>query len=88
MFQGLHDKIKRKIEQMLVKGMIRDSRSQWCSPLVVVAKQDGSLRLYVDFRKVNAMAQFDAFPMSWVKEMLKKIGMAKYISKLDLARGY
>lgn len=72
----------------MAKGIIRELRSQWHSPLVVVTKPDGFLGLCVDFRKVNATARFDAFPMLWVEEMLEKVGQAKYISTLDLTKDY
>lgn len=72
---------------MLGKGIIRELRNQWCSLLVVVPKPDESLSLCTDFRKVNAIAQSDVFPMPTVEETLEKIGQAKRISTLDLTKG-
>ena len=51
-----------EIDKMLEKGMIEPSDSPWSSPIVAVTKKDGSLRLCVDFRKVNSlMVNKDAF---------------------------
>ncbi|KYO47687.1 hypothetical protein Y1Q_0019774 [Alligator mississippiensis] len=55
---------------------------------VPVAKPDGSLRLCIDFRKLNALTTFDAFPMPYVSHLIERIGEARYISTLDLAKGY
>ncbi|KYO40153.1 hypothetical protein Y1Q_0022086 [Alligator mississippiensis] len=41
-----------------------------------------------DYRCLNAMAVFDAFPMPHVAELIERIGDARYISTLDLAKGY
>ena len=80
--------IKNEIDNMLAQGIITPSRSPWRSPLVAVDKPDGSLRLCVDFRKLNAITQFDAFSMPQVNELVERIGQANFISTLDLAKGY
>ncbi|KYO28763.1 hypothetical protein Y1Q_0004424 [Alligator mississippiensis] len=41
-----------------------------------------------DYRRLNAMAVFDAFPMPHVAELIERIGDARYISTLDLAKVY
>ncbi len=68
--------------------MIEPSISEWCSPVVIVPKKDGSLRVCIDFRKLNAQSQFDAYPMPRVDDLLERIGRAKYITTLDLCKGY
>ena len=54
----------------------------------MVKKKDGSNRICVDYRKLNAVTKFDAYPMPRIDEMLDAIGNAKYISTLNLAKGY
>ena len=58
------------------------------SPIVVVKKKDSSNRICVDYRKLNAITKFDTYPMPRIDEMLDVIGNAKYISTLDLEKGY
>ena len=77
-----------ELEQMLHDGLIEESSSEWSSPIVVVRKKDGSNRICVDYRKLNAVTTFDAYPMLRIDEMLDQIGNAKYITTLDLAKGY
>lgn len=73
---------------MLDLGVIEPSNSEWCSPLVLLTKKNGSLRPCIDFRKLNASSEFDAYPMPRIDDLLKHIGSAKYITTLDLCKGY
>ena len=55
------DKVKKELQEMLAAGIIEPSSSEWSSPLVVVHKEDGSLRLCVDYHRLNAVTQPDAY---------------------------
>ena len=50
---------------MLEMGVIEESNSDWCCPIVVVCKSDGSIRFCVEYRRVNEVPKFDAYPMPW-----------------------
>ncbi len=69
-------------------GVIEESHSDWASPIVLVPKTDGSIRFCVDYRKVNAVSKFDAYPMPRVDELLDRLGTARFYSTLDLTKGY
>ena len=86
--QAYREKVKKEIEEMEENGIIRKSKSEWASPLVIVPKKDGSLRLCVDFRRLNAVSEFDAYPMPLVEEVLDRMGSANYLSTLDMTKGY
>lgn len=73
---------------MQATGIIEPSRSEWTSPIVVVRKRDGGIRLCVDYQKLNSLTPVDAYPMPRVDNLTYKLGRAKYITILDLARGY
>uniref|UniRef100_A0A3B3S2Q0 Gypsy retrotransposon integrase-like protein 1 n=1 Tax=Paramormyrops kingsleyae TaxID=1676925 RepID=A0A3B3S2Q0_9TELE len=73
---------------METAGAIRPSKSAYASPVVVVTKKDGSLRLCIDYRKLNACSTRDAFPLPRIEEALEALGQAKYFSTLDLTSGY
>ena len=51
-------------------------------------KKDGSNRICVDYRKLNAKTKFDAYPMPRIEEMLDAVGKSQNITTLDLAKGY
>ena len=80
--------IKAEVETMLGMGVIERANSPYNSPIVLVKKKDGTIRFCVDFRKLNQKVIFDAEPMPDVEYLFSKLAKAKYLSKLDLAKGY
>ncbi|KAL0148421.1 hypothetical protein M9458_056231 [Cirrhinus mrigala] len=80
--------IEEEVQEMLKLGVIEPSRSPWSSPIVMVLKPDGTLCFCNDFRRLNEVSQFDGCPMPRVDELLDRLGRARYISTLDLTKGY
>lgn len=54
---------KRSVQKlrMLELGVIKESYSQWPSPIILVSKPDGTMRFCSDFRKLNKLSQFNAY---------------------------
>ncbi|CAM5143851.1 unnamed protein product [Natator depressus] len=73
---------------MLALGVIQPSASPWASPMVLVPKKDWSVRFCVDYRKLNAITVSDAYPMPRPDELLDKLGGARYLTTMDLTKGY
>ncbi|KAL0159094.1 hypothetical protein M9458_047170, partial [Cirrhinus mrigala] len=80
--------IEEEVQEMLKLGVIEPSRSPWSSPIVMVPKPDDTLRFCNDFRRLNEVSEFDSYPMPRVDELLDRLGRARYISTLDLTKGY
>ncbi|KYO25206.1 hypothetical protein Y1Q_0001820 [Alligator mississippiensis] len=78
----------QEITEMKGSGVIWPSLSPWASPVVLVQKQDGSIRFSVDYRKLNAITTPDAYPMHRMDTLLDCLGPAKVISILDLSKGF
>ena len=85
---ALKESIDKELDWLLEKGFIRPSTSPWASPLVAVKKPDGTTRLCVDYRRINDITRQIPFYMPRVEEVLEGVGQARYISKLDLSKGY
>lgn len=79
---------KKTIMEMKAAGMVVDSKSPWSSPIRLVKKKDGSVRICVDFRKVNAVTIKDAYPIPRIEDLFTYLGSARIFSSLDLAKGY
>lgn len=73
---------------MLDQGIVVPSTSEWAAPVIVVPKKDGTKRLCVDFRKLNQVTKADPYPIPRVEERIDRLGRARYISALDLTKGY
>ena len=82
------DEVRAMLSEMQDEGIIEQSYSEWCSPLLVLKKKDGSLRLAIDYRKLNSLSKFDAHPTPKVGEILCGLDRAKIFSKLDFKSGY
>eukprot|EP00731_Ephydatia_muelleri_P006652 Em0003g900a len=82
------DRVKKELDDMLKLGIIEPSASEWASPMVVVAKKDGALRICVDFRRLNAISKYDAYPMQRIDELVDKLGKARFVTTVDLTKGY
>ena len=80
--------VNKEIEELLQSGIIEESESPWAAPIVLVPKPDGTLRLCTDFRKLNAVTIPDPFPMPRVETLINKVGQAKFLTKLDMTKGY
>lgn len=80
--------LKKQLDELLELGFIRPSSSPWSSPVLFVKKKDGSLRLCVDYRALNAITKKDSNPVPRINELLDILGKARYFSKLDLLSGY
>lgn len=78
----------RKKWAMLELGVTEELYSDWASLKVLVPKIDGSVRFCVDYRRVNAVSKFVAYPMPQADDLLDRLGLAHFYSTLDLTKGY
>ena len=85
---GQREEVERQVQGLLEKGAIQPSDSPWSSPVVLVAKKDGSKRLCIDYRKLNAVSQKDAFPLPRIDDTLDSLAGARWFCTLDMASGY
>ena len=56
--------------------------------MVLVRKKDGTLRLCVDYRSLNARTHNDAYPLPRIEEALEVMKGSKYFASLDLANEF
>ena len=86
--EARREAIQAEVRRMLQLGVIEESRSAWSSPVVLVPKPDGSYRFCNDFRRLNDASEFDAYPMPRMDELIERLGPARYLTTLDLTKGY
>ena len=84
----LQEEFDKEVQSLLDLGIIRPSKSPYRSPIVMVAKPDGSHRLTLDSRALNSVTVFDAEPACSLDEELHKFVGAKYFTELDLTKAY
>ena len=82
--------VEEHLKEWLKLGIVEPCRSKYNSPLFVVPKKDGSLRIVQDFRALNAETHVDKYSMHDVNECVSQIGRAgsSIFSTLDLTSGF
>ena len=76
------------IEDMLNYEIIRPSNSPYSSPILLVPNLDHESRLCVDYRKLNAVTESDAYPLPLIQDIFDLVGGSAIYSRLDLMAGY
>ena len=84
----LQSKVDKELVKMEENGEIEDSTSPWSSPLVIVPKKDGKLRISTDYRGLNEVMKKYANPLPLVSDCLTSLSGGRYFNTLDLAQGY
>ena len=80
--------LKKQLDELISKGYIRPSASPWGSPVLFVKKKDGSMRMCIDYRNLNAVTIKNKYPLPRIDDLLDQLRGAKYFSKIDLRSGY
>ena len=86
----LMDKVKKEIERMESYNVISKvtKPTEWCSPMTVVLKKNGNVRLCVDLRQLNRSVKRERFVLPTLQDIASKLKNAKIFSTLDAASGY
>lgn len=84
----LLQEVKEYINGLLRKNWIRKSSSPYSSPVVCVRKRDGSLRLCIDYRTLNAKTIPDRQPIPRIQDVLDSLGGNQWFSTLDQGKAY
>ena len=82
------EEFKHHIQQLLAKKIVRPSSSEYASPIVLVRKKSGGLRMCVDFRHLNAKTQKDAYPLPRIDESIDALAGSRFFSTMDLQSAF
>ena len=88
---GLREKVDKKLDEFLKEDIIEEVHSgpiEWVSPLVVVPKPDGDIRICVDMRRANEVIERERNPIPTIEEVLHDLNGSTVFSKLDMKWGF
>lgn len=77
-----------EVRKMIEAGVIEQSSSPYCSPIVIVKKKDGTNRFCIDFRAINKITVFDAETISNADDIFVQLSGCRYVSVFDLSKSY
>lgn len=80
--------VRRHLQELLAAGIIKESRSPYASPIVIVRKRNGKVRMCIDYRLLNSRTIPDQYTMPRIDDALDCLTGSKWFSVLDLRSGY
>ncbi|WKA05087.1 hypothetical protein VitviT2T_023072 [Vitis vinifera] len=80
--------LRKQLKKLLDAGLIQPSRAPYGAPVLFQKKQDGSLRMCVDYRALNKVTIKNKYPIPLAVELFDRLSKASYFTKLDLRSGY
>ncbi|XP_058733135.1 uncharacterized protein LOC131604728 [Vicia villosa] len=80
--------LKAQIGELMDKKFIRPSVSPWGAPVLLVKKEDGSMRLCIDYRQLNKVTIKNKYPLSRIDDLMDQLVGARVFCKIDLRSGY
>jgi hypothetical protein len=84
----LQEVIEKEVQDMTAMNIIERSEAAYSSPIVMVKKPDGSNRVCINFKALNAITVFDPEPTFSADDILPKLTGSRYYSKFDFCKGY
>lgn len=81
-------KLQEILDDFMKQGIIRPSNSPYASPIVLIRKRSGDIRLCVDYRELNKVIVRDNFPTPLIDDHLDRLKGKKFFTKLDLKNGF
>ena len=84
----MYEDVKNHLFDLINKGVIRKSTSNFCSPMVIVRKKTGGIRICTDYRKLNEKTLAEQNPVPRVQDVIDSLGGMKYFTVLDLKSAY
>lgn len=82
------ENVREMVKEMLDAGIVRDSVSEYASPIILVRKKDGKMRMCVDYRMLNSITVKERYPMPNIEDEIARLSGQAYFITLDLTSGY
>lgn len=84
------DAVKEEIDRLVELNVLKPVQfSHWASPIVIVNKPDGKIRICGNFKRAaNSQLKIEQYPIPRIEEFFHKLRKGKLFSKIDLSDAY
>ncbi|KAI5754471.1 hypothetical protein M8J77_008825 [Diaphorina citri] len=80
--------VRDHIAELEQAGIVRKSQSPFASPILLVPKKNGKVRMCVDYRHLNSNTVAEHHPLPLIKDQIARLAGCRYFTTLDMASGY
>ena len=87
---ALREQVNKQLDNLVESGILKKvDYSEWATPIVVVPKSDGGVRICGDYKvTVNRFIEEQTYPLPNVEDIFASLSGKKYFTKLDLTQAY
>lgn len=79
---------REEVDKMREAGLADPAKTKWALPIVFVPRNDGSLRFFVDYRRLNSVTERDSYSIPRMDESIDSLAKGQIFSTLDANSGY
>ena len=80
--------LKLQLKDLTDMGFIQSSISPWGAPVLFVKKNDGTLRMCIDYRQLNKVTIKNKYPLPRIHDLFDHLQASSFFSKIDLRSRY
>ena len=84
----LYEEVKNYVDDLITNEWVKKSNFAFANPMVCARKSDGSLRLCIDYRKLNNRTIPDRQPIPKIQDIIDSLAGQQWFSTLDMSKAY
>jgi len=80
--------VKKDLDKLLERNVIESTTSAWGSPMLLVRKKSGGVRIVIDYRELNKQSIKQSWPIPRIDQSLDSLAGSYFFSSLDCCKGF